>query len=352
MRARAAADRTSGSVAAAASGALRNGAARYDSEPYLRDKKKSYMVTQVYGYDREDLTPALPEVGWQPAGWCAAEAQKCTTEYDGVKKALKMITPYHQAEIDECKRMLCNPFCLKGAIKCQVVQRGTGGPIADDAMTPQRQDAICAQVIAHICAEKAQCCPGQSSKKDELVFRWVEDHMYADGSYPQALLPIPRCQHDVGDPKAAAKTCKECKQQVEILVTADQRYCQQLEADNTGGGRPLPAADEPEEDTRSGNEASSAAAGGVTQADVVNNLAPYLRKIKDSDTGAPETFHGPHMTLYERCRFFQDKIRLNLKPWVAEINANIQDICECLGCCDKSASPEVGPCFYPFYQMV
>lgn len=162
----------------------------YVKEPYTREQSSDLTFDE-----RVRDTPSLPlPATWKAptGGVCGPLIQKhCKQEIQAangdmlenkdayVKRAFQNAVFPLDAE---CGRMFCNPFCLKGAVKCTVSVAGAKSRIGEQISQTQYMGAICAQVIAAVCTGSSSggsgtgCCT-----KDPMIARWVEDHMYSSG---------------------------------------------------------------------------------------------------------------------------------------------------------------------------
>ena len=217
----------------------------------------------------------------------------------------------------ECKREFCDPLCLRMVEKCYV--KGNG----DFKLAGQAPffHAICRKVIAQACSD-AQCCTN-----DHMLYRWVERAAY-DDTYPQSILPLPICNHDIGDDEGSKNMCLQCKQaDVKVHFEIDASTCDALAMQRD--------MSDMIDDAPFHKDSLSAGDGemNVHKADVSRKFAARMRNT----FGSQGTEGSAYPSLQEKCEKLEERIGEALATAARVMDENI---CECLGCCgDGSKCP-------------
>jgi hypothetical protein len=89
---------------------------------------------------------------------------------------------------DECKKMFCNPLCLRDVWKCDI-EGGTGafGVVGSPAVSR----ALCNEFIAYGCSVIFQCC----DYKDPMLHRFIQPSYVGTESAPNSIIKIAPCAH-------------------------------------------------------------------------------------------------------------------------------------------------------------
>lgn len=198
----------------------------------------------------------------------------------------------------ECKKMFCDPLCLRDIWKCDI----DGGSGAFGIVgSPAVSKALCRQFIAYGCGVLFKCC----NDKDPMLHRWTEEAYY--GALGDPVMKIGACSHDPKIPEQADLVCTQCKGAVTVSFKLKDDRCEELKAN-----KPLETKWEDEDLFHTESDRFK----------VTNLLNPLLLK--------PLGYAGTHRSLYERCKFLQQAIAGQLAVMVQKAN---DKICKCLGCC-------------------
>jgi len=223
----------------------------------------------------------------------------------------------------ECRRMHCNPLCLKYTWDCTIDARGD----MKEAGFKWYNDALCSQFIAHACSKVWKCC----DFFDPMIWKWVEARSFDKFNVP--LLPIPACVHNPVDKKFEKLLCAKCQGSVIVNFKVHPEWCYMLASEGGGGQYLTP-----------GNFAKPGdASGGNAGAETSEEVNKYLTPLLLHDLGHA----GPHRSLFERCRCMTLEIYKQLGAIIPKYN---ERACECLGCCKPKDSREV--CYFPMTQPI
>jgi hypothetical protein len=207
----------------------------------------------------------------------------------------------------ECKRLFCDPLCLKSTWTCDILSKAGIFKLA--AQSPYKE-ALCAEFFAWGCSDgKPGTTAGCCGEKDEMLQRFVEDSVYGD-DFPQGHLPMPVCEHDATDTSKEDLLCAACKGAIVISLKPRLDKCL---------------------DTGTEDDFSESS----------------VQKIWEPLTLKPMAVAGTHRTLKERCVALQEKMESVLPKLTAAFN---ERACECMGCCKPKKREET--CFFPFWQGI
>jgi hypothetical protein len=263
---------------------------------------RSEVKTEILG--ARDFTVPVPQLPGTAKQCFGLPAKMCKNTQD--------MESAEEAK-DECKKMFCDPLCLRSTWKCDI-DGGTGAFGVVSHADVSR--ALCAQFLAYGCSKVMDCCP----LNDPMLHRFTENAFYSD-FFPNSAMNIGACAHDPSDFQQADLVCTQCKAAVTVSFKLNNDRCADLMSSK-------PVEMKADETDLFHAEHSEKQVNSI--------LEPYLLK--------PLGVAGTHRSLRERCRELQKEVAGKLAEIVAVAN---EKVCNCLGCC----TGKLRQCFFPQIEV-